>query len=172
MAPLSCPLDGTRPPLLGKCYRLTLVPLLHQHFFCFPVWLSSAMVFRHLPKTASWKGLPADLTVFSLADLKPVTDHRHLLHSWRLLCFVSSPQRHLAVTSCPRAGLSGTLRGSRVYLLVSQILPTSLSTTLSPPGTSLALPSRVCYHIVSAWSISQQKTKIPELSLREPPKGR
>lgn len=134
--------------------------------------MSSAMVFCHLPKTASWKGLPADLTVFSLADLKPFTDHRHPLHSLRLLCFVSSPQRHLAVTSCPRAGLFGTLRGSRVYILASQILPTSLPTTLSPPGTSLAFPSQVCYHIVSAWSISQQKTKIPELSLRESPKGR
>ena len=45
-----------------------VVLLLHHHFFCFPVWMSGAMVFCHLPKTASWKGLPADLAVFSLPN--------------------------------------------------------------------------------------------------------
>ena len=146
-----------------------VVLLLHHHFFCFPVWMSGAMVFCHLPKTASWKGLSADLGVFSLPN--PFSDHRSPLHSLRLLCFVSSPQRHLAVTSCPRASLVGTLHGSRVYILASQIPPTSLSAMLSPPGTSFAFPSRVCYHLVSAWSISQQKIKIPELSSENLLKG-
>lgn len=118
-----------------------VVLLLHHHFFCFPVWMSGAMVFCHLPKTASWKGLPADLAVFFLPN--PLSDHRSPLHSLRLLCFVSSPQRHLAVTSCPRASLVGTLHGSRVYILASQI----------PPHFSVchALPSKnfVCFSFKS-----------------------
>lgn len=145
-----------------------LIPLLHHHLFCFPVcgclvlW-SSAICRLLLGRTS------ADLTVFSLADLKPFTGTHYIgtlftAEGCRALC--PAPRRHLAVTSCPRAGLSGTLRGSRVYLLVSQILPTSLSTTLSPPDFTCfsftSLPP-YCFQLVYIFN----RSKVPELSLRE-----
>ena len=101
------------------------------------------------------------------------SDHRSPLHSLRLLCFVSRPQRHLAVTSCPRASLVGTLHGSRVYILASQVPPTSLPATFSPPGTSFA-----CFSfkglLTSCFSLVYISTenKDPRTLLRESPKGR
>lgn len=98
---------------------------------------SGAGDFHHLPKTASWRELPAILALLSLANLK-ASDHRPG-HTLRLLCLKSSLQRHLAITSHPNLSLCGTLGWSRVHFPDFQTLSTPICTVLSLQGLRLCL---------------------------------